>query len=433
MIVNLTDQEQIQSLLGNTFTIVVRYFEMFTSETQERACSMISTLILTHSDLIQSEISTIPSLRAIPLLFKFEKELSKMRSHIDERGEFLGFVQRCEHENVTVVEQALSELDEFLQKQQSFLHLSAIQEQPEPIIAELIRAILDACTRFNESNADIARLSAQCLGLIGCLDPNRVESLREAKEILVLNNFEKADESIDFVIFLLEEILVKAFLSTTNTRSQGFLAYAMQELLRFCRFDAFVAQRSRIDVDLSSTADYRRWIRLPESVRSVLAPFLTSKYVVTAAPIAASTYPIFNPQLSYGTWLRSFVLDLLSKGKGDNAQMVFEICSRIIRDQDIAIANFLLPFAALNVVIGGTEEQRKAIGEELLAVLSLEFSNAGHRESENAKACSEVCSSMFRRWYSANASIDSVSSHRLPVKMDAGQEAAECSSSRGCC
>jgi serine/threonine-protein kinase ATR len=74
------------------------------------------------------------------------------------------------------------------------------------------------------------------LGLIGCLDPNRIETIREKREILVPSNFERADETIDFVLYFLEEVLVK-FLSATNTKAQGFLAYAMQEFLKFCELE----------------------------------------------------------------------------------------------------------------------------------------------------------------------------------------------------
>src|SRR5579862_1552127 len=193
MIVTLTEDD-IGGLLGNTFSIVVQYWNIFRPETQQRAVDMIEYLLRTCNDLIQSGISTVPSLGSIPALSNFESELGRLRDQVDVRHQYEAFGARCQHENVTVVEQALSELVPFLQDNQTFLHISAVSEQPDAVIGELARSILDACVRFNDSRPEIASLSAQCLGLIGCLDPNRVEAVREKKDILVRDNFERSEE-----------------------------------------------------------------------------------------------------------------------------------------------------------------------------------------------------------------------------------------------
>ena len=113
MIVTLTE-EDIGVLLGNTFSIVVQYWNAFRPETQQRAVDMISYLLKTYNGLIQSTISTIPSLASIPTLSEFELELGKLRREVDQRHQYEAFIARCQHENVTVVEQALSELVSFL-------------------------------------------------------------------------------------------------------------------------------------------------------------------------------------------------------------------------------------------------------------------------------------------------------------------------------
>ena len=338
--------------------------------------------------MVRDMVNTIPSLAPIPLMSKFEDELGKLKAQMDIRNHYQAFSQRCQNENATVVARALIELEDYLAENQGFLHVAAIGEQPDPVVAQLTRSILDACVRFSESHAELAVSCARCLGLVGCLDPTRIDAAKDIKDILVLSNFEKADETVTFVVFFLCEILVKEFLSVTDTRSQGFLAYGMQELLKFCRLDTSAILRSR---DSHSNENYRRWVGLSESVRNTLTPFLTSKYTLTAAPSQpARKYPIFSTSINHGSWLRAFVLDLLQKGHGENASDVFQVCRRTIRGQDVSVSGFLLPFVVLNVIVSGVEFQKQEIAEEILAVLGGTLPQDSQQARENVIACSQV-------------------------------------------
>lgn len=386
-------EEDIEDLIDPTFAIIAQHWASFNAGTQEQAYKMVSHLLKSFGPLIRQVVNTTPSLATVPLMAKFEDELGKLRSQMDLKHRYEAFSERCKNENIMVVTQALIELEAFLVEHGSFLHEVAIAEQPDPVVALLVRSILDACVRLNKARVEIAVMCARCLGLIGCLDSNKLESVRENREVVVLSNFTKAEETIDFVVFFLQEVLVKAFLSATNTRAQGFSAYAMQELLRLCDFDTSVTLRTR---DIQSHANYRRWMAFPESVRNTLTPFLTSKYVVTMAPVQVPcAYPFYKPSMNHGTWLRPIVHDLLQKGCGEMVEMIFPICSRVVRTQDVAIAEFLLPFAALNVILGGIQLHRKQIQYELLAILSQQLPEAGGPDRENMILCSQVNESVL--------------------------------------
>ncbi|KAI9793452.1 MAG: serine/threonine-protein kinase M1 [Candelina submexicana] len=391
--------EDIETLIESTFSLVVQYWTAFESDTQQRAHDMITHLLQKHSEIIRKVINTVPSLASVPLMSKFEAELAKVKAQTDVRHRYQAFISRCQHENATVVSQALTELVPYLRHNQSFLNECAVSQQPDPVLAQLTRSILDACIRFDDSQPEVARLCAECIGLIGCLDPNRIESVRLRRDLLVLSNFEKADETIDFIVVLLQHVLVKAFLSARNTSVQAFQAYVMQELLKFCQFDTTVTYRSRA---LESNATYRRWISLPESVRNTLTPLLNSRYTLTAGPQRVeAAYPIFALDRTHGTWLRTLVIDLLWKANGENAQEIFPVLSKVVRGQDLSVANFLFPFAALNIVVGGTESQKMELGQELLTVLKQPLPDDNYRQKENLKCCSESVFQVldyFSRW-----------------------------------
>ncbi|KAI4170794.1 MAG: hypothetical protein LQ343_004683 [Gyalolechia ehrenbergii] len=379
--------DEVLTLIEPTFAIIVQYWDSFKLSSQTQAYDMVSQLLQTRATSIRDVVHTIPSLGSIPLMSKFEDEINKLKHQMATKHQLQSLIQRSRHENLTVVERALIELEMFLEQHQSFLYELAVNEQPDIIVSELVRTLLDIAVQASDSDDTTAILSTRCIGLLGCLDPTRIEAPREKKEVLVLSNFQEEDETVDFVLFFLQEVLVKAFLSAANPRAQGFLAYAMQELLKFCGINGAVTARHQ---EKHANTKYLRWFAFPESIRNSLTPFLNSKYVVTAATVQPDTeYPIYHPTISHGQWLRTFVYDLLRKGQGDNVVDLFDVLSRVIRTQDTPISTFLLPFTALNILISGTGRQRRDVGGELLVVLSHALPEGDPATKSNLVYCSQ--------------------------------------------
>lgn len=380
--------EDIEPLVDQTLAIVIRYWGQLTEESRENAYHLIDHILTTHPSLVRDTFNTMPSLASITEMAPLEMKINELRKEMDVRSRLLALIRRCQGENATVVEQALTELLPFLSKNEEFLHLSAVSEQPDPVIAQLARALLDCCVKFNTSSDPITLLSARCLGLVGCLDPNRVETVKDKKDILVLSNFDRMEETVEFVLFFLQHVLVEAFLSASNTRAQGFLAYAMQGLLKICHLPTAVTQRSR---DLQGDEKYQRWMDLPEGIRNTLTPFLTSTYTVTVVATNPKVdYPLFSSEWTHSDWVRTLVQDLLQTGNADNAKLIFAVCSRVVKGQDISISSFLLPFAVLNRVVGGTVQEQQDIQLELMKVLSHPLPETNNNARETIICCSQV-------------------------------------------
>ncbi|KAL4902881.1 hypothetical protein BDW74DRAFT_169409 [Aspergillus multicolor] len=387
ILVSSLHEEEVESLLDQTLSIVIRHWATFTEETRNNAYQLVGRISKSHRELLQDIFATMPSLASIPVLSQFDAQINELKGTLDVRSHFMAFARRCMSENATVVEQALTELVLYLAEHEDFVHRSVLSEQPDPAVAHLVRSLLDCCLKFNTTSEPITLLSARCLGLVGCLDPNRVDTIKEKKAILVLSNFDKMEETFDFVLFFFQHVLVDAFLSASNTRAQGFLAYAMQNLLMFCNLNTAITQRSR---GVQADEKYRRWLELPEAIRNTLTPFLTSRYTVTIkAATSKYSYPLFVPGMSHAEWLRCFVQGLLQTGNGDNAKTVFSICSRIIKGQDISIASFLFPFAVLHRVVGGTEREKHELQGELLNILAHPLSESGDDVHEAVLLCSQ--------------------------------------------
>jgi serine/threonine-protein kinase ATR len=384
------DDEDVGPLLETTFSLVILNWSTFDAATQDAARHLMKHIFdEKRRDVIKGVADVLPSLKGIPDFTDYDNEMQKLRIDNSVRRNYLLFSQRLSHEHESVVTQALHELETYLSQNQAFLQVQAISEQPDDVVGELVRSVLDACVRFNDQNHDIARLSARCVGIIGCLDANRVEAIRPSRDIVVIDNFDDSDEITDFVLFILEELIVKAFLSTKNPRIQSYLSYAMQELLLRCNVTA-ACLRTRNTLDASDEV-YNKWLDLPESVQQTLTPFLRSKYVLQEMRRVETTYPIFASGKKYVEWLRSFVFDLLKEPHSSNALAIFDPLSRIVNKMDDpSVASFLLPYVVLHGVVLGTDEQWQNIQQELLGVLSSELSTTSHTKRTNLKLCSEV-------------------------------------------
>jgi serine/threonine-protein kinase ATR len=379
----------VESLIDQTLAVIVRNWNVFQSATQSAAHDLVGKIWQDHEVSILEILETMPSLSSIPLLSQFESEISDSKKKMDHRRQMMTFSRRLRSQNVGLVEQALGELVETLNAGQEWLHQSLLRELPEPAIADVTRSILDCCVRFN-SNAVVAGACGKALGKIGCLDSNRIETVKEKRSFSAISNFARADETVDFIMFFLEEVLVKAFLSAPNTRAQGFLAWAMQELLKICELEETVALRPRTP---ANNTKYRGWWDLEETVRNTLTPFLKSRYSVNVAVVHTQcSYPLFSSkEMSHKEWLQTMVLDLLTRAPGENIQLIFTICLRIIRFQDTSIPIFLLPYAALNLFVAGSEEQQEEkqnLLNEIIAILSQPLSGT-QPYKESIKLCSQ--------------------------------------------
>ncbi|KAJ5622049.1 hypothetical protein N7528_005281 [Penicillium herquei] len=386
-LISSLSSDDFEPLIDQTLAIVIRYWPKLTDKSREQAYELVDHILASHPNLLQDICTSMPSLASIPEMAPFETKMNELRAKQDVRSRLMSLIYRCQNENATVVEQALTELLPFLSQNEEFLHLSALSEQPDPVIAQLTRALLDCCVKFNTSSDHITLMSARCLGLVGCLDPNRVETIKEKKDILVLSNFDRMEETVEFVLFFLQHVLVEAFLSASNTRAQGFLAYAMQGLLKICHLHTTITQNSR---DLQGDEKYQRWIELPEGIRNTLTPFLTSTYTVTVVATNPKVeYPLFCPEKTHSEWLRTLVQDLLQAGNADNAKLIFAVCSRVVKGQDISISSFLLPFAVLNRVVGGTVQEQRDIELEFMKVLSHPLPDTNNNARETIISCSQ--------------------------------------------
>jgi serine/threonine-protein kinase ATR len=379
--------EDTARMVDETFALIVQHWTALSPDVHEKIHNSIALLVKTHNEVLQENIMTIPSLEGIQMLAKFAAEFKRLKATESAENHFKAFAKRLRVDSNTVVIRALHEVVPFLEKEQQFIHDNATSENPAPVFFEFLRALLDTTAKIASADTDAAELCGKALGIVGCLDPNRIETTRKKRTVMALSNLAEPDEAVRWVVAVLEEVLVKAFKSVTNPRAQGFLAFVIQELLAFCKFREMAMSRTRSSQDMVPN---QQWMEMPEHVRITLTPLLKSKYVLTTLGANVRppdrVYPSFSPDVTYSQWLRSLTYDLMLRATGDNAKSLFLLLARTVRTHD-AIASFLLPYAALNVVLGGTTAESQGLSEEFIAILE---SKPNHTAQwEVTRLCSE--------------------------------------------
>lgn len=363
------EAEDVESLLETTFFIVIRYWPRLNRSNREVVKNMLSYILDNHEVIIIDSIHKLPSFGDLDGLSEVNARFEKHRSVLAPEAALGVFAERIRNETSGVAHLGLLELVVYLEANQKAIYELAVSQRPDTALSTLLRSLLDCVCKYNGVQSDICKLCMECIGLIGCLDSNQIEAVREQRSIVVLDNFEGQEEVTEFGIFVLEHILVPAFLSATDTRIQGYLSYAMQELLDRCDVKAACAYQST--GMLEGNDIYRKWIGMPDSVREILTPFLTSRYTLVLLPPTTVTYPIFAEGKAYASWLRALVMDLLRRGQTSYADLVFEPLTRVIRVKDLSIAEFLLPYLFLHILLGkrSSNQQKQELMQEVRLVL----------------------------------------------------------------
>ncbi|KAK9235808.1 hypothetical protein V1525DRAFT_445429 [Lipomyces kononenkoae] len=370
----------VRKILQLTVSVTFYYWNTFSRKTKTVARKMLERVVQTEA-LQLARVTEIPSRsESIPEIKKIVSDMrQKLRPVHSDLSQLLDLTERCRHENFAVVHEALVELRSFLIQKQFSLYSMSLLSSPDANISDTFRTLLNVCRRYADAKIEIAKLAAECIGRLGSPDTDKLNDHSNSQGIVVVYNFEEDAENIDFVLTFLDRCLVPAFRSSADTKAQLFLAYAMQQLLKFCGLNLATVTPA------GGENQYMKWIGLSQASKVTLTPFMTSRYDLNSNLTGLQQYPIFKRTRDHKSWLQTFTLDLLCRASlmlqsslenltsAESVSQevdIFYIFSKIINNQDLSIAIFLLPFMVQHVISKGTSGERDNILGEILAVLN---------------------------------------------------------------
>src|SRR5271170_711510 len=371
-------------MVAHMFAVFIQIWPQCSRREKDMIKFIIQDAITRHEATIMTDYS-IPSLAAIPELESMATRLDSWREQAHPRFILEKMIKRCSHETAVICHRGLLELRDLVIEEEAFVHTLILGENCDKLITQLMRCLLDVTAKYHDTDAQIISLAVECLGIVGAVDPSRTDAAKEVSDMILQHNFHDAEESVSFAIQFIELKLIRCFRAATDTKAQAYLAWAMQELLIFCGLTSQL-----LDTSKGLGADQlilRKWGKFSKTSRETLTPLLSSKYTLTAnPPTLITSYPIFPNQPTYRDWLQTFTLVTINEAQGENARKIFTtICSRIIKDQDLAIANYVLPYVVLNVIISGTDHHRENIRQEFLSVLESSGNAASDAEAGKSR------------------------------------------------
>ncbi|KAF8314749.1 hypothetical protein DL93DRAFT_2155621 [Clavulina sp. PMI_390] len=358
--------------IGSTAAAFVHGWQKFDRHSRDTAISIMTYLFIENLDEIKDHIPEVVNLRY--------KDLSMAQSRIDKvlqdvpaitKLEYL--LQRCSNDNINVATLSLHDLNKWLNENQKTISSWASGDVFHPILGTIVQVLLAASAR--DGDLDHRVLALESWGLLGAPDPDRFEPSSDETLTVVLHDFKDEDESIAFALHLVSNLLVGAFRSTSDLRYQNNLAFAIQELLKFCKFTPdLIKNNGKVPVKI-----HNKWNSLPQHIVDAITPLLESKYTHGIAPSTQYLHPLFPAIGSYREWVQQWASFLITRTSG-KALQIFGSTKFAVRSQDAEVARYLLPHLVLNVLLSSNDHDSESIRSEILAVLTAQAESAGEKD-----------------------------------------------------
>lgn len=349
---------------GRTIGALVAIWENLSASDMDVAVDIVNE-IADNASYLSNYIDDIVGLDDIQELRDASAKLK--RPNVEPSAQLRVILDRAASQNSAIATTSMRELAKLLRQDSQLVSQLTIGDTFGPMVPVMMRTLLTAITK--EGDDALCLSACECLGIIGALDPDRFSDLADTPPMTIANNFMDEEESTEFAIHLVRDVLVHAFRGTYDTKYQSHLAFSIQSLLAFCNFTPqLLNTTSNVPLKIR-----HRWQSLPKDQIEVLAPLLDSRYAMGDVTYRKAEYPIYPTAPGYREWVQSWSIDLIGRlMSGDSrgtVQRIFGSLRGVLRQPDVTVACHLLPHLVLHTLLSGDEEARHDMQTEIDAVL----------------------------------------------------------------
>ncbi|KAG7860924.1 hypothetical protein KL939_001491 [Ogataea angusta] len=400
VLVSNLDYSPLSIIVDLLISYLIQKYKFFNIKCKNIAQNILVTILEKDPKVMKEHPSYIYSLS---LISDFDNITNKY--DIKNHNILVEFDRRFQADNKWVVLQVLDDFKSFLDSHQLDIHKTYLNDSRLlPLFSSLLAHIMAVSNKFSVTNTEIPRKCAEVLACLGALDLTKVGHYfnRAHKRIILVSNLGNHREMAEFSVYFLNNILVKAFVASTDPQKQLFLAYSMQEYLK-------ILDLTPENIQSKEAPESLVWAKLNKLSQTVLRPLLVSRYMKNSYGYMALTYPCYKNTKKHSFWIREFTEDLLHRSEDvrklpKNAKAIFGTCSIIIKDQDLSIAEFLLPYTALMMIVYGDDRIKADIESEMITILNEDLDLLSNDSAiESLKSCYRTVFSIvdyFREWVS---------------------------------
>ncbi|OCF42201.1 serine/threonine-protein kinase ATR [Kwoniella heveanensis CBS 569] len=373
--------------VGRTTGALVAGWHAFDAKERGIAAQIINDIAGNAKHLSQF-VDEIVGMDDIPELTAAAAILTSQRRRTNIRDYIIKILDRADSKNVAIATASLRELRLLLLSRQPAIEALVRGDSFDPTMARVMSSLLSATTRDGDNQA-LRDVGYECMGIVGALDPDRLGLRADAGTMTLEHNFTEQEESINFALHLIRDLLVDAFRATNDTKHQTHLAYAIQELLKYCGFTPKVV----LSTDKNSRIK-AKWQSLPKDQLETLTPLLESRFSISDSAVKTYSHPIYTEAPTYREWLQRWTTDLIGKVmsmSGDDrgirdSKTIFGAFRGVLRNQDVTVAHHILPHLVLNVLLSGMPTYRDEICLEINVVLQDQVNPTGSLDKRTLSA-----------------------------------------------
>ncbi|KAH7591519.1 Phosphatidylinositol 3- and 4-kinases family profile [Nakaseomyces glabratus] len=407
LLIQRLNEEELTTVIDAPVAFILRKWPTFNKKLQLKALEVLTALIRTKNSLLMKmkpyiSISLLSN-ESIPILdidTNFSRQAARLRNTIDLVPIF---VKNLQSNNKFVIEQNLDDIKFHLKRRQGeLLQYDKYGNLQLNAVPSLIGALLEVAHKYRTIDHEICKKCAKCISMVGVPDIRRIDLRGDRKEKWKVFDFNDYSKTTEFLIWLIDDILVPSFWQSENPNKQLFFALVMQESLKYCGLSS---QSWDINEPDKFPEQLELWNKFNSISKTTLYPLLSSLYLAQSwkeyVPIK---YPSLNFRDGYKTWIKNFTLDLLKTGTTEDHPL--HVFSSLIREDDGSLSSFLLPYIAQDIIIkaqSGTEYESLMdnILIELQSVVTYEIDGLNHLQRDSLKMCYEAVFSILeycKKW-----------------------------------
>ncbi|KAL3137629.1 hypothetical protein ABBQ38_004906 [Trebouxia sp. C0009 RCD-2024] len=280
------------------------------------AVNVLEQLVVHARHLLGDKLKTLPPLpQAVEGLGPVNAVIAKERGNLTIEESIRIPLQALADHSLSVRKTALQDIRNILHQHRSWLvgllpantpaDGTAANGRHAVLLSSLLGALLKCCDPeiHTPTSWKAQQLCAECLGLLGAVDPARVEVALDPPDSLCRCTQE-----------LLTTLIVKHLVRLLRVASHIFVldaaSFAIQELLRhYGVSEEPVTHKSRGSREGTPTETNTLFLHLPPDIQNVARPYLDSKFQLQSNSLRASGV-IFTPEMSFRRWLASWMRQL---------------------------------------------------------------------------------------------------------------------------
>eukprot|EP00850_Spirogloea_muscicola_P000260 SM000001S04662 [mRNA] locus=s1:1542427:1556327:- [translate_table: standard] len=350
---------------------------------------VLEELAVKNKDILRDKLKELPLLPRLEALKNVNSVLQEVRGSLSLCQQLQQATEGLRHETLSINYVAAIELKKLIREHRHGVDTLVTTESSSQAeaISQLVAALLRICILDSRSplSQRLRLLCAECLGELGAVDPGRLQV-----ELPQRPHIDRDDD--DLIFELINEHLAKAFRSAPDGEVQDSAALAIQELLKLCGCappctgQIMPSVRGRngtsrsgphcddLRLERGGAASSRRgeqlWQRFSEDVRDIIAPCLTSRFVLSRPKSnhgSAVPGPLYSHGLTFRRWVYLWGRHLLSLASSSRSKIF--VCCKAIFKNDMGVALFLLPYIVLDVISTGNQAAKDEVCQGILAVL----------------------------------------------------------------